>query len=161
MYTVTQKFHTENNTECLETKYFSTKKEAVLFYNKIKDATQQGGQVETFIFNDKTEREVLSQCNDFDNTENYGKLIIAFQHEGKGMNYCHKFLDAFWLDNYNEKNLSDNPDYRFKVWHFILDLKIDDLNGLSYEDAQTLVSKEAGLKLNNSIDLENLGIDFA
>jgi hypothetical protein len=77
------------------------------------------------------------------------------------MSYSHKFLDAFWLDKYNEKNLSDNPDYRFKTWHFILELKIDDLNGLSYEDAQTLVSKEARLKLNNSIDLENLGIDFA
>lgn len=159
-YSVNQNFHTENNTDNLEAKDFTTKKEAISFYNKIKEETRQGGQVETYVFNHNTEEEILSQWNDFDNSENYGKLVIAFQHTGKGMNYSHKFLELFWLDKYNEKNLSDNPDKRFKTWHFILDLKKEDLDGLTYHNAVNKIKDEARLKLENSISLDGLELEI-
>ncbi|QRE03488.1 hypothetical protein [Flavobacterium psychrophilum] len=158
-YSVIQNFHTEKDTDNLETKHFATKKLAVSFYNKIKKETKQGGQVETYIFNHNTEEEILSQWNDFDNSENYGKLVIAFQHTGKGMNYSHRFLELFWLDKYNEKNLSDNSDSRFKTWHYILDLKKENLNGLIHDDIIDKIKYKANLKLENLISLNGLDIE--
>ena len=165
-YSVTQSFSTENETvqDESKTKSFSNKKDAIAYFEEIKTEMQQGGEILTDLWEldkETDEMEVIdSYYSSFDNSENYGKLVIAFQHTGKGMNYSHKFLDAFWLDKYNEKNLSDNPDNRFKTWHYILNLKTEDLNGLSYEDAQEKVKNEANLRLENSIDLEGLGIEF-
>jgi hypothetical protein len=159
-YSVVQNFHTENNIDQLEGKGFSTKAEATKYYNSIKEHQQQGGQVETYIFNDDTEEQILSKFNDFDNSENYGKLVIAFQHVGKGMNYAHHFQELFWLEEWNEKSLSDNPDNRFKTWHYILDLKKEDLNGITFEDAADLVKREANLKLENYINFQGLDLEL-
>lgn len=159
-YSVNQKFHTESTIESLQAQDFSNKKEAISFFNQIKDDTKQGGQVETYIFNHHTEEEILSQWNDFDNPEDYGKLVIAFQHVGKGMNYSHKFLDLFWLDKYNIKKLSDNPDNCFKTWHYVLDLKKEDLNGYTFDEIIDKIKDEARLKLENYISLDGLDLDI-
>jgi hypothetical protein len=159
-YLVTQSFSTENNTEQDEslTQSFANKKDALKYFDEIKNNTQQGGQIITdFWLNDEV---IDSFYSNFDYSPLYGNLVIAYQHEGKGMNYCHKFLGANWLDDRNSKHLSDNPDSRFKIWHTITDLKIEDLNGLTYEEAVEKVKDEVNLRWNNDIDLDGLGLKF-
>jgi hypothetical protein len=160
-YLVTQSFSTENNTEQDEslTQSFANKKDALKYFDEIKKNTQQGGQIVTdFWLKDEV---IDSFYSNFDYSPLYGNLVVAYQHEGKGMGYCHKFLGANWLDARNSKHLSDNPDSRFEVWHTITDLKIEDLNGLTYEEAVEKVKDEVNLRWNNDIDLEGLGIEFA
>lgn len=167
-YQVTQSFGIETYTEQIydKTESFDNKKDAVEYFESIKYETQQGGCITTdfweLVEEPYNEFDVIDSYYSYPNYEDvYGKLVIAFQNTGKGMGYSHKFLDAFWLDKYNEKNISDNPDLRFKTWHTITDLTIDDLNGLTYDEAQEKVEKETRLKLENSIDLSNLSIIFA
>lgn len=159
-YIVTQSFgtesYTEQNTE--KTQNFETKKEALEYFESIKNEMQQGGEIITDLWED--EEVIDSFYKSFDNSENYGKLVIAFQHVGKGMNYAHKFLELFWLDKYNENNLSDNPDNRFKTWHYVLDLKKEDLNGLTYDEIVDKIQDEARLKLQNSISLDGLELEI-
>jgi hypothetical protein len=160
-YSVTQSFSTENETVQDEslTQSFTNKKDALKYFEEIKNNTQQGGTIVTnFWLKDDV---VETHYSDFDYSHLYGNLVIAYQHEGKGMGYCHKFLGAFWLDERNCKYLSENLDSRFKTWETITDLKIDDLNGLSYEEAVEKVKDEVNLKLTNSIDLDGLGVEFA
>jgi len=160
-YTVTQSFSTENYTEQDEslTQSFANKKDALKYFEEIKNNMQQGGTIITdFWLKDEV---IDSYYSNFNHAPLYGNLVIAYQHEGKGMGYCHKFLEAFWLDGRNCKHLSDNPDKRFSTWHTITDLKIEDLNGLTYEEAVEKVKDEVNLRLNNDIDLDGLGIDFA
>jgi hypothetical protein len=160
-YTVTQSFSTENDIAQDEslTQSFTNRKDALKYFNKIKDNTQQGGTIVTdFWLKDEV---VESFYSDFDYSSYYGNLVVAYQHEGKGMNYCHKFLNAYWLDERNCKNLSENPDQRFRTWETITDLKIDDLNGLTYHEAVEKVKDEVDLKITNNIDLDGLGIEFA
>jgi len=159
-YTVTQRFSTENDTEVFELDEFSTKKEALKHFHLIKNNSQQGGQVITEVRNNKTDDIIEEHSNEVDYTNDYGKLVISYTHEGKGMNYCHKFVQAFWLDENNCKNLSDNPDKRFSLWHMILNLTFEELNELYYDDAVSKFKDEARLKWNNSVDLEDLGLTF-
>lgn len=159
-YTITQSFSTENDTREDEglTKSFANKKEAKNYFEEIKNNVQQGGTIVTdFWLKDDI---IDSYYSDFDYTPYFGKLVIAYQHEGKGMGYCHKFLNAFWLDKYN-CNLSENPDNRFRTWETILDITKEDLDGLTYDEAVGMVEKEVRLRLNNSIDLSRLDIIFA
>jgi hypothetical protein len=158
-YSITQSFGTENDSRQDEsiTKSFSNKKDALKYFNTVKTNSQQGGTIITDLW--LKDDVIDTHYSDIDYTKDYGKLVIAYQHEGKGMGYCHKFIDAFWLDKYNS-NLSDNPDNRFRVWHSLTDLTFDELNGLSYYDAIDRVKNEVNLRWNNSIDLSNLGIKF-
>jgi len=159
-YTVIQNFETETSTDELHSKNFNTKKEAKKHFESIKNETMQGGSVETVIFNNKIGEEVESFIALKDYAEYYGKLVIAFQHVGKGMNYAHHFQELFWLDKYNEKNLSDNPDNRFKTWHYILDLKKEALNGLTFDEIFDKIKDEARLKLENYISLQGLDLEI-
>lgn len=100
--------------------------------------------------------EVLCELTERVNYEDhYGKLVIEFQHVGKGMNYAHDFLGLFFMDKYNEKYLSNNLDKRFTKWTQILNLKRDDFFGLSTEDAIYLIEREADLKWRNTIYLDD------
>jgi hypothetical protein len=159
-YTVTQSFGTEKYTDQdqSKTQSFSNKEDAQKYFDEIKNEMQQGGEVITDLW--KKDEVIDSFYKTFDNSDNYGKLVIAFQHVGKGMNYAHHFQELFWLDQYNEKNISDNPDYRFKTWHYILDLKKEDLNGLTYDEIFDKIKDEARLKLENSISLQGLELEI-
>ena len=161
-YSVKQSFSTEHDTEYDESieQSFTNKKDALKYFEEIKNNTRQGGCIITDLWNTKEDDILETHYSNFDYSQYYGNLVVAFQHEGKGMNYCHKFLDAFWLHSAN-CDLSDNPDSRFKTWHIITDLTIEDLNGLTYEEAQEKVEKELRLRLNNSVSLDYLGIEFA
>lgn len=161
-YSVRQSFSTENDIRQDEsiTQSFSNKKEAKAYFEEVKDNVQQGGCITTDFLNLKEDDILETHYSNFDYTDSYGRLVIAYQHTGKGMGYSHKFLDAFWLNGSN-CNLSDNPDSRFKVWHTVTNLRIEDLDGLTYEEAQELVEKEVYLRLENSINLDYLGITFA
>lgn len=92
--------------------------------------------------------------------DDYGKLVIQYQHVGKGMNYAHEFIGLFFLDKYTEKNISTNPDKRFSTWTSILDIEKKDFNGLTEAEAIDLIEREANLKLQNSIDLEDIEKDI-
>lgn len=159
-YMVTQSFGTEKYTEQNESKteHFDNKIDALNYFESIKNEMQQGGEIITDLWKD--EEVIDSFYKSFDNSDNYGKLVIAFQHTGKGMNYSHKFLELFWLDKYNDKNISDNPDHRFITWHYILDLKKEDLDGLTYEDIINKIKQEANLRLENSISLDGLDLEI-
>ena len=80
-------------------------------------------------------------------------------HTGKGMNYSHEFLDAYFLDKY-ENRISENPDKRFTPWTTITELTAEDLDGLTYDEAVKRVEDEVNLKLTNRIDLSNLDLNF-
>ena len=99
-------------------------------------------------------------CNPYNNEEHYGKLVIIYMHTGKGMNYSHKFIDAFFLDKRSESRISENPDHRFTTWTTITDITAEDLEGLTYDEAVERVENEVNLKLTNSIDLSNLDLNF-
>ena len=60
-----------------------------------------------------------------------------YMHTGKGMNYSHKFLDAFFLDKRSESRISENPDRMFTAWTTIIELTAEDLEGLPYRDWET------------------------
>lgn len=164
-YQVTQSFGTETYTEqiCDKTESFENRKDAVEYFESIKNETQQGGSIITDLWElIEDEFDVIDSYFSYPNYEDsYDKLVIGYQHTGKGMGYSHKFVDAFFLDKYNEKYISDNPDHRFTTWHEITDITIDDLNGLSYDEAVDLVESQLPyLRLENSINLERLGIVF-
>jgi hypothetical protein len=159
-YSITQSFGTEHDSRQDEgiTKSFTNKKDALNYFKEVKSNSQQGGTIITDLW---LKDEVIdTHYSEFDYSKLYGKLVIGYQHEGKGMGYCHKFLEAFWLDKY-KCDLSENPDNRFRIWHTITNLSIDDLNNLSYEDAINKVKNEVNLRWNNSIDLSDLGINFS
>lgn len=92
--------------------------------------------------------------------DDYGKLVIQYQHVGKGMNYAHKFIGLFFLDEYTEKNLSNNPDKMFSTWTKILDITKEDLDGLNYDEAVEKIRDEANLKLQNSISLYDISSEI-
>jgi hypothetical protein len=160
-YSITQSFSTENDTRQDEsiTQSFSNKKEAKAYFEEVKDNAQQGGCIITDFWNLKEDDILETYYSNFDYTDSYGKLVVAFENTGKGMGYSHKFRDAFWL-NASNCDLSDNPDSRFKVWHTVTDIRVEDLNGLTYEEAQEVVEKDICLRLENSINLDYLGIIF-
>ena len=81
-------------------------------------------------------------------------------HTGKGMNYSHKFIDAFFLDKRSESRISENPDKMFTLWTTITELTAEDLEGLTYDEAVERVEDEVNLKLTNRIDLSNLDLNF-
>lgn len=96
------------------------------------------------------------QMHKFDYESEYGKLVIDYQHVGKGMNYAHEFIDLYFLDKYNVKNLGNNEDTRFSKWSMILDLTKESFNNLNEDEAIELIKKEARLKLQNSISLDSI-----
>ena len=83
-----------------------------------------------------------------------------YMHTGKGMNYSHKFLDAFFLDKRSERRISENPDQMFKAWTKTTDLTAEDLEECTYDEAVERVENEVNLKLTNRIDLSNLDLNF-
>lgn len=106
---------------------------------------------------DDYEMEVLDdERYDVSYEDDYGKLVIQYQHVGKGMNYAHKFIGLFFLDEYTEKNLSNNPDKMFSTWTNILDITEEDLRGLTYDEAVEKIKDEANLKLQNNITLDDI-----
>ena len=98
--------------------------------------------------------------NPYNYEEHYGKLVVMYMHTGKGINYSHKFLDAFFLDKYEADRISENPDKMFTPWTTITELTAEDLEGLTYDEAVERVEDEVNLKLTNSIDLSNLDLNF-
>ena len=48
----------------------------------------------------------------------------------------------------------------FTPWTTITDLKAEDLEGLTYDEAVERAENEVNLKLTNSIDLSNLDLNF-
>ena len=48
----------------------------------------------------------------------------------------------------------------FKAWTTITELKAEDLEGLTYDEAVERVENEVNLKLINRIDLSNLDLNF-
>ena len=167
VYQVSQKFNTEKETEELLTKEFENYQDAKDHFEEIKNETQQGGDIVTdlvkYVYDedDNIDRSLLETfCNSYNYEEHYGKLVIMYMHTGKGMNYSHKFLDAFFLDKRSESRISENPDYRFTAWTTITDLTAEDLEGLTYDEAVEIVENEVNLKLTNRIDLSNLDLNF-
>ena len=171
VYQVSQKFSTEKETEELLTKYFDNYQDAKDHFEEIKDETQQGGDIVTDLQkivygeNDEidwslTDMDLETFCNPYNYEEHYGKLVVMYMHTGKGMNYSHKFLDAFFLDKRSERRISENPDRMFTAWTTITELKAEDLEGLTYDEAVERVENEVNLKLTNRIDLSNLDLNF-
>lgn len=172
VYRVAQYFNTEETTEPLSSENFDDFEEAKNHFEGIKNKTQQGGGIITdldkFVYNEDdiidwglSIPSLKTFYSEFDYEEHYGKLVVVFKHTGKGMNYSHEFVDVFFLDEYNEYRISDNPDYRFTPWTTITDIKIEDLEGLTYDDAVERVRDEIShLKLTNRIDLTNLDLNL-
>ena len=170
VYQVSQKFSTEKETEELLTKEFENYQEAKDFFEEIKDEMQQGGDIVTdlvkYAYDEddeidwEFEEDLDTFCNPYNYEEHYGKLVIMYMHTGKGMNYSHKFLDAFFLDKRSESRISENPDKRFTAWTTITELKAEDLEQLTYDEAVERVEEEVNLKLTNRIDLSNLELNF-
>ncbi|MDD3875415.1 MAG: hypothetical protein PHT69_02225 [Bacteroidales bacterium] len=106
---------------------------------------------------DMYEMEILAdEGYDVSYEDDYGKLVIQYQHVGKGMNYAHKFIGLFFLDEYTEKDISNNPDKMFSTWTNILDITEEDLSGLTYDEAVEKIKDEANLKLQNNITLDDI-----
>ena len=171
VYQVSQKFSTEKETEELLTKEFENYQEAKDHFEEIKNETQQGGDIVTdlvkFVYDEDEEinwslsdMDLDTFCNPYNYEEHYGKLVIMYMHTGKGMNYSHKFLDAFFLDKRSERRISENPDQMFKAWTTITELTAEYLEGLTYDEAVERVENEVNLKLTNRIDLSNLDLNF-
>ena len=171
VYQVSQKFSTETETEELLTKDFDNYQEAKDYFEEIKDETQQGGDIVTdlqkIVYGENDEidwslsdMDLETFCNPYNYEEHYGKLVVMYMHTGKGMNYSHKFIDAFFLDKRSERRISENPDRMFTAWTKITDLKAEDLEGLTYDEAVERVENEVNLKLTNHIDLSNLDLNF-
>ena len=171
VYQVSQKFSTEKETEEISVKEFDNYQEAKDYFEEIKNETQQGGDIRTdlvkYVYDEDEEidwelsdEDLETFCNPYNYEEHYGKLAIMYMHTGKGMNYSHKFLDAFFLDKRSESRISENPDKRFTAWSTITELTAEDLEGLTYDEAVERVEDEVNLKLTNSIDLSNLDLNF-
>ena len=171
VYQVSQKFSTEKETEELLTKDFDNYQDAKDYFEEIKNETQQGGDIVTdlvkYVYDEDdnidwslSDMDLETFCNPYNYEKHYGKLVIMYMHTGKGMNYSHKFLDAFFLDKRSERRISENPDQMFKAWTKITDLTAEDLEGLTYDEAVERVENEVNLKLTNSIDLSNLDLNF-
>ena len=170
VYQVSQKFSTEKETEELLTKDFDNYQDAKDYFEEIKDETQQGGDIVTdlqkIVYDEDDEidwslsdMDLDTFCNPYNYEEHYGKLVIMYMHTGKGMNYSHKFLDAYFLDKYEDR-ISENPDKMFIPWTTITELTAEDLEGLTYYEAVERVENEVNLKLTNRIDLSNLDLNF-
>lgn len=171
VYQVSQKFNTEKETQELSVQEFDNYQEAKDHFEDIKNEMQQGGDIVTdlvkYVYDEDdnidwslSDMDLDTFCNPYNYEEHYGKLVITYMHTGKGMNYSHKFIDAFFLDKYEEYRISENPDYRFTAWTTITDLTAEDLEGLTYDEALERVENEVNLKLTNSIDLSNLDLNF-
>ena len=171
IYQVSQKFSTEKETEEISVNEFENYQDAKDHFEEIKNETQQGGDIVTYLqkivyYEDDKIDWTLSDmnldtfCNPYDYEQHYGKLVVAYMHTGKGMNYSHKFLDAFFLDKRSESRISENPDRMFTAWTTITELKAEDLEGLTYDEAVERVENEVNLKLTNRIDLSNLDLNF-
>lgn len=167
VYQVSQKFSTEKETRELSAQDFENYQDAKNYFEEIKNETQQGGYIITDLqkivyaeIDWESSEDLETFCNPYDYEQHYGKLVVAYMHTGKGMNYSHKFLDVFFLDKYEEYRISENPDYRFTAWTTITDLTAEDLEGLTYDEAVERVENEVNLKLTNRIDLSNLNLSF-
>ena len=171
IYQVSQKFSTEKETEEISVNEFENYQDAKDHFEEIKNETQQGGDIVTYLqkivyYEDDKIDWTLSDmnldtfCNPYDYEQHYGKLVVAYMHTGKGMNYSHKFLDAFFLDKRSESRISENPDKRFTAWTTITELTAEDLEQLTYDEAVERVENEVNLKLTNRIDLSNLDLNF-
>lgn len=171
VYEVSQKFSTEKETEELSVNEFENYQDAKDYFEDIKNETQQGGDIVTdlvkYVYDEEdninwslSDIDLDTFCNPYNYAEHYGKLVIMYMHTGKGMNYSHKFLDAFFLDKRSEKRISENPDQMFTAWTTITDLTAEDLEGLTYDEAVERVENEVNLKLTNRIDLSNLDLNF-
>ena len=171
IYQVSQKFSTEKETEEISVNEFENYQDAKDHFEEIKNETQQGGDIVTYLqkivyYEDDKIDWTLSDmnldtfCNPYNYEEHYGKLVVMYMHTGKGMNYSHKFLDAFFLDKRSESRISENPDRMFAAWTTITELKAEDLEGLTYDEAVERVENEVNLKLINRIDLSNLDLTF-
>ena len=171
IYQVSQKFSTEKETEEISVNEFENYQDAKDHFEEIKNETQQGGDIVTYLqkivyYEDDKIDWTLSDmnldtfCNPYDYEQHYGKLVVAYMHTGKGMNYSHKFLDAFFLDKRSESRISENPDKRFTAWSTITELTAEDLEGLTYDEAVERVENEVNLKLTNRIDLSDLDLNF-
>ena len=171
VYQVSQKFSTEKETEEISVKDFDNYQDAKDYFEEIKNETQQGGDIVTdlqkIVYDEDdnidwslSHMDLDTFCNPYNYEEHYGKLVIMYMHTGKGMNYSHKFLDAFFLDKRSERRISENPDQMFKAWTKTTDLTAEDLEGLTYDEAVERVEDEVNLKLTNRIDLSNLDLNF-
>lgn len=171
VYLVSQKFSTEKDTKELSSQEFENYQDAKDHFEEIKNETQQGGYIITdlqkIVYDEDdnidwelSDTDLDTFCNPYNYEEHYGKLVIVYEHTGKGMNYSHKFLDAFFLDKYSESRISENPDYRFTPWTTITDLTAEDLEECTYDEAVERVENEVNLKLTNNIDLSNLNLSF-
>ena len=170
VYQVSQKFSTETETEELLTKDFDNHQEAKDYFEEIKDEMRQGGDIVTdlvkYVYDEDeeidwslTDMDLETFCNPYNYEQHYGKLVVMYMHIGKGMNYSHKFLDAYFLDKYEDR-ISENPDRMFTPWTTITELKAEDLEQLTYDEAVERVESEVNLKLTNRIDLSNLDLNF-
>ena len=171
VYHVSQKFSTEKETEEISVKDFENYQDAKDYFEEIKNETQQGGDIRTdlvkYVYDEDEEidwelsdEDLETFCNPYNYEQHYGKLVVAYMHTGKGMNYSHKFLDAFFLDKYSERRISENPDRMFTAWTTITELTAEDLEQLTYDEAVERVEDEVNLKLTNRIDLSNLDLNF-
>ena len=171
VYQVSQKFSTEKETEEISVKDFDNYQDAKDYFEEIKNETQQGGDIVTdlvkYVYDENdnidwslSDMDLETFCNPYNYEEHYSKLVIMYMHTGKGMNYSHKFLDAFFLDKRSERRISENPDRMFKAWTTITELKAEDLEQLTYDEAVERVEDEVNLKLTNRIDLSNLDLNF-
>ena len=171
VYQVSQKFSTEKETEEISVNEFENYQDAKDHFEEIKNETQQGGDIVTdlvkYVYDEEdnidwslSDMDLETFCNPYNYEEHYGKLVIMYMHTGKGMNYSHKFLDAFFLDKRSESRISENPDQMFKAWTTITELTAEDLEQLTYDEAVERVENEVNLKLTNRIDLSNLDLNF-
>ena len=171
VYQVSQKFNTEKETQELSAQEFDNYQDAKDYFEEIKDEMQQGGDIRTdlvkYVYDEDEEidwelsdEDLETFCNPYNYEQHYGKLVIMYMHTGKGMNYSHEFLDAFFLDKRSERRISENPDRMFTAWTTITDLKAEDLEGLTYDEAVERVENEVNLKLTNRINLSNLDLNF-
>ena len=171
IYQVSQKFSTETETEELLKKDFDNYQEAKDFFEDIRYEMQQGGDIFTnlvkYVYDEDdeidwslTDMDLDTFCNPYNYEQHHGKLVIMYMHTGKGMNYSHKFIDVFFLDKRSESRISENPDKRFTPWTTITELKAEDLEECTYDEAVERVENEVNLKLINRIDLSNLDLNF-
>lgn len=116
----------------------------------------KGVQLEAWDEDDYEMETLDDERYDVSYEDDYGKLVIQYQHVGKGMNYAHKFIGLFFLDEYTEKDLSNNPDKMFSTWTNILDITKEDLDGLNSDEAVEKIRDEANLKLQNNISLDDI-----
>lgn len=162
-------YHENTNDPCyLETKTFDNLQDAYTYFQKeveyeksfVSSENCDYKEIEIQAWDDEMyEMEILeTRTYVVDFSEHYGKLVIEFEHVGKGMNYAHKFLGLFFLDKYNEKLLSHNLDHMFRRWTYILDITADDFEGLTREEAINLISDKANLKLQNNIEIDDLNL---